>query len=264
MLTLKNKTMQKHTPKVSVIVPAYNEESYIVKTLDALRRQNYPNVEVIVVNNASTDRTAERVAHFIYIHHLHFRFRLLHEKRRGTQYARECGRRAANGAVIAQLDADCLPPANWISDGVRLLQAKPGLAAVAGPYDYFDSQPAVRLVARLSQRYLLPSLNTLAQWLGRGGVLLGGNVFIPADVLERCGGYNTALRFYGDDVDIALRVSKWGKILFTPALTVASSSRRYKAAGFFQVQAKYTSAFLRSLFAGGISRHESVEWVHPR
>lgn len=255
--------MQNKTPKVSVIIPAYNEEKYIVKTLEALRQQDYLNFDVIVVNNASPDRTAEVVTSFIYQKGLTFRFCLMHEKRQGTQYARECGRRAANGDIIAQLDADCLPATDWISKGVNLLQAK-NVAAVAGPYDYFDSRLLVRTLTYFSQLLILQPLNLLVQAFYKGGVIIGGNVFIWAAILERCGGYNTALRFYGDDVDIALRVSRYGYIRFTRKVMVKSSSRRYLAAGFFKVQSKYTKAFFQSIFQRGLTPQESIELVHPR
>ena len=246
-----------------MIIPAYNEEKYIVKTLEALRQQDYENIEVLIVNNASTDGTATVVSSFIHQHALAFGFRLLHERARGTQHARECGRRAATGKIIAQLDADCIPPKDWIRNGVRLLQAQ-HVAAVAGPYDYFDGRFLIRLFTTASQLFILQPLNTLVQLFRKGGVIIGGNAFIRAAVLNRTGGYNTALCFYGDDVDIALRVSRHGYIRFTKKIMVKSSSRRYKGTGFWKVQAKYTKAFLQSLLDKGISAQESVELVHPR
>lgn len=255
--------MKTHLPKVSVLIPAYNEEAYILKTLEALLQQDYPNYEVIVVNNASTDRTAEVVSSFIYRKGQTFKFRLLHEREQGTQAARECGRRLAAGEIIAQLDADCIPPKNWISTGVRLMQEK-GAAAVAGPYDYFDSRFFIRTLTHFSQLFILQPLNQLVQLFKRGGIIIGGNVFIRASVLERSGGYNTALRFYGDDVDIALKVSRYGHILFTKKIMVKSSSRRYNASGFFRVQAKYTKAFWQSIFHKGMAYNESMEAFHPR
>jgi len=255
--------VQKTQPKVSVIIPAYNEEKYIVRTLDALLQQDYENYEVIVVNNASTDRTVEVVSSFIYQNELTFKFRLLHEKNQGTQFARERGRKTSTGKIIAQLDADCIPPANWISMGVRLMQAK-NIAAVAGPYDYFDSKFLIRTLTYISQLFILQPLNSLVQLLKKGGVIIGGNVFIHASILERSGGYNTALRFYGDDVDIALKVSRYGHILFTKKIMVKSSSRRYKETGFFQVQSKYTKAFFQTIFQKGMAQQDSIELVHPR
>lgn len=255
--------MQTKEPRVSVIIPAYNEENYITKTLEALRLQDYPNYEVLVVNNASTDRTAEVVSAFIFRNGLTFKFRLLHEKRQGTQFARECGRKFATGGIIAQLDADCLPPRQWISTGVGLLHAK-NAAAVAGPYDYFDGKRFVRMFTYISQLLILQPLNTLIQFFRRGGVAIGGNMFIRASILERAGGYNTALRFYGDDVDIALKVSRYGHLLFTRKIMVKSSSRRFTAHGFFKVQAKYTKAFFQTVFYKSINPGDSIELVHPR
>lgn len=255
--------MQNSTPKVSVIIPAYNEEAYIVKTLEALQRQDYTNFEVIVINNASSDRTAEKVAAFIYCHHLHFQFRLVHERRQGTQWARECGRRVATGEIIAQLDADCLPPSDWISKGIALLQAH-NLVAVAGPYEYYDSPFLTRSFTYASQRWILPPLNKLLQRFGKGGVIIGGNVFIRASALSQCGGYNTALHFYGDDADMAVKLSSVGAILFTVATIVKSSSRRYNSTGFFQVQSRYTRAFFQTLLHKGMNPVKSREILHPR
>ncbi|HZH63684.1 MAG TPA: glycosyltransferase family A protein [Flavisolibacter sp.] len=255
--------MRNRQPVVTVIIPAFNEEKYIVRTLETLLLQNYPHFEVIVVNNASTDKTVEVVASFIYNQEQTFKIRLLHEERQGTQFARECGRKAATGEIIAQLDADCLPPPNWITIGVQLLQEK-NRAAVAGPYDYFDSRLFIRALTYVSQVFVLQPLNQLAQVFRKGGVIIGGNVFIKASILEQSGGYNTALRFYGDDVDIALRVSRYGSIFFTKKIMVKSSSRRYKATGFLPVQAKYSKAFFQSLFKKGITMQESIELIHPR
>lgn len=255
--------MQNSKPNVSVIIPAYNEEAYIEKTLEALQRQDYANFEVIVINNASSDRTAEKVAAFIYRNNLHFQFRLVHERRQGTQWARECGRRVATGEIIAQLDADCLPPAGWITKGVTLLQAH-HLVAVAGPYDYFDSPFFIRAFTYASQCWFLSPLNKLLQRFRKGGVMIGGNVFIRASALEKCGGYNTALHFYGDDADMAVKLSAVGAILFTPTTMVKSSSRRYSASGFFQVQSRYTRAFFQTLLHKGMNPGKSRELLHPR
>ena len=255
--------MKTPLPKVSVLVPAYNEEKYIEQTLRALSLQDYPNYEVLVVDNASTDRTADVVSSFLASPTEKCTVKLLHESRQGTQFARECGRRAATGKIIAQLDADCLPPIDWISKGVELLQRK-DCVSVAGPYDYFDSSLIVRGLTSFSQQVVFPVLNKLSQAIKKGGIIIGGNVFIKAAALNRVGGYNTSLTFYGDDADIAKKLSACGRIIFTRKLIVKSSSRRYNAAGFFAVQSKYTNAFFQTLFYKGLSGQQSIEMFHPR
>lgn len=258
----------KHAPKkqikVSVLVPAFNEEMYLRKTLLALMDQDYPDFEVIVVDNASTDNTSRVVEQFIQQHEKAGEiFTLAYEGSQGTQFAREKGRSLARGAIIAQLDADCVPSRQWISRGVVKLM-RHDVVAVTGPYDYFDSPFLIRVFTLLSQFTLLKFLNQVVQLAKRGGIIIGGNAFIKAVVLEATGGYNTSLTFYGDDVDIALRVSREGKILFSNKLLLKTSSRRYLAQGFLKVQRKYSHFFFRSVFSRGELLAGGAEIFHPR
>ena len=109
-------------PKVSVLIPAFNEEKYILLTLAALLRQDYPYFEIIIADNASTDQTALLIKQFIDRQPVTgIIIKLVFEDRRGISFARECARQAATGTIIAQLDADCIPPANWIEKGVSAL-----------------------------------------------------------------------------------------------------------------------------------------------
>src|SRR5581483_9075806 len=112
---------------VSVVVPAHNEEKNVAQTIEALLAQNYPNFEIIVVNNASTDKTSEIVSKFP--------VKLVHEPRKGLLWARERGRVEASGEIIANIDADCLPDENWIHTAVAHFDSHE-VSAVTGPYDY--------------------------------------------------------------------------------------------------------------------------------
>jgi hypothetical protein len=98
----------------------------------------------------------------------------------------------------------------------------------------------------------------------RGGIIIGGNAFIKAGVLEQAGGYNTDLTFYGDDVDIALRISAFGWIDYVNSLTINTSSRRYTALGFWKVNKKYQACFWSLVFKRSIQLQESIEMNHPR
>ena len=250
--------------KVSVLIPAFNEEQYIIKTLEAIMLQDYVDFEVIVVNNASTDKTAEKVKEFIErnTNNSHF-ITLVYEGKQGTNYARERGRRIATGQIIAQLDADCIPEKNWISNGVRSLK-KNKAVAVTGPYYYFDSFLYRRQLTLLAQIIFYPIINMITQKCKCGGIIIGGNSFIDADTLERAGGYNVDLTFYGDDVDIAKRVSKFGWISYSNSLILNTSSRRFAALGFNKVQKKYRKAFFDVIFFNRVQINESIELIHPR
>ncbi len=253
------------TPKVSVLIPAFNEEKYITKTLEAIIRQHYPDLEVIVINNASTDLTEEMVREFIKKNpSATGLIKVVYEAKQGTNYARECGRKLATGAVIAQLDADCIPAPNWISQGVTLLQ-KNKVVAVTGPYDYYDASFFRRHITSVSQVIFYPIINTITQLFKRGAILIGGNSFVTADILEKAGGYNVNLTFYGDDIDIAKRVLPFGAIKFSNKLKLKTSSRRFAALGFEPVQKKYRKAFIDiTLSSKEIKFDESKELMHPR
>jgi len=254
--------MQNATMKVSVIIPAFNEENYITRCLEAISEQDYTNYEVIIVNNASTDNTAYVTEQFIKNKNLNSFF-LLNENRKGTNHARECARLAASGNIIAQLDADCIPDKHWISNGMKALQSKNTVAAT-GAYYYSDCNIILRSLSLLSQLVTYPIINTLVQKANRGAILIGGNTFVYASILADAGGYNTDLTFYGDDVDIANRLAKYGHISYSPYLTLNSSYRRFNALGFWKVNKKYQDFFWNIIFKRDINPDNTIELVHPR
>lgn len=250
-------------PKVSVIVPAFNEEKYITRALEALMSQDYPNFEIIVADNASTDKTSICIQQFAEsLSSENSIITSVYESRRGTNFARECARKVATGSIIAQMDADCIPSPNWLRKGVSILCSSKNIA-VTGPYNYFDGNRWMRGFSLLSQQLIYPLIDTLVQLSGRAAILIGGNAFIRADVLEKAGGYNTDLTFYGDDVELGKRLAAFGRIVYAPSLVQSSSSRRYKANGFWKVNQKYQSCFWDLVW----NRNQlltKIENSHPR
>lgn len=104
---------KKEAPKISAIVCVYNREDVITKCLDALTSQTMPDIdiEVIIVDNNSTDRSPEIAADFA----SRFDFvRLLHEKKQGLAAARNCGMRAARSKIAAFTDDDAIPATDWL------------------------------------------------------------------------------------------------------------------------------------------------------
>ena len=222
--------------KVSIVIPAYNEESCIAQTLERVCAMEYPDFEVIVVNNASTDSTSEIVKKFP--------VRLVHEDRKGLLFARECGRLAATGEIIANIDADCLPKKNWISNNVTPF-SNPNIVAVSGPYDYFDGSKFFRFMSLLIQKTIYVFMSKILNKFNQGGVLIGGNNLIRASVLNELGGYDTSILFYGEDTNTAKRISRKGKIYFNPKCVMKTSARRFKTEGFVRVSAKYFYHFFK-------------------
>jgi peptidoglycan-N-acetylglucosamine deacetylase len=117
-----------YEPQVSVLIPAYNEEAAIVDTVAAALASNYPHLEVLVVNDGSTDRTADLVRQ-------NFgrdpRVRLLMQTNRGKPTALNHGLAEATGEVIISIDADTIVDPEAIPRLVRHF-ADPKVGAVAG------------------------------------------------------------------------------------------------------------------------------------
>lgn len=255
---------KKILPLVSILVPAFNEAEYITTTLNALVSQDYPSFEIIVIDNASTDATAASVEAFVRNHvQIPVSIRLLYEPKKGTNYAREAGRRAATGSIIAQVDADCIPGPDWLKKGLRVLLRKKNTVAVTGPYDYYDGDSFARFFSIAIQKTIYPIVTIFTQALGKSAILIGGNTLIKTDALDMVGGYNTGLTFYGDDVELGKRLIQAGHIVYDPSLVMRSSFRRYRAMGFWQVNKKYQDCFWKLVW-GKASLLQTTETQHPR
>ncbi len=94
------------TVRVSVVIPAYNEEKLLKRCLVSLQNQTCQPFEIIIVDNNSTDATAKIAKEQGVI--------VIQERRQGIAWARDAGFKRATGDIIARLDADCIAPPNWI------------------------------------------------------------------------------------------------------------------------------------------------------
>ena len=250
----------KSRPRFSVVIPAYNEASTITPTLEAILTQTYPDFEVIVVNNASTDNTAQVVNEYAskyaskyvdkHTNNPDSRIRLVLETKKGLLHARDRGRREARGKIIANMDADCLPEEDWLENAVKHFE-RANVVAVSGPYNYHDAHPFFRVSSYIMQNYIYRPAAFVLQlpFIQGGAVLIGGNNLIRAEVLEKMGGYNTALVFYGEDTDTAKRVAKHGRVVFSPRISMKTSARRFKDEGTLKMTFRYLFHFFKHTFS---------------
>ncbi len=115
---------------VSIIVPVYNVEKYLARCLDSVMAQTYENLEIILVNDGSTDRSAEIAARYI---QQDSRMRLIdHESNRGLMRARQTGYMAAKGDYITFCDSDDTMPADAIQNLLTV--------ALEGGYDIVSGE----------------------------------------------------------------------------------------------------------------------------
>lgn len=127
-------------PFVSVVVPLYNEEQWIEECIRALLGQDYPadRYEILVVDNNSTDQSAERAARFP-------RVRLLHEPQQGDYAARNRGIRESRGEILAFTDSDTAPGPEWLRSIVAHMRTT-GACLLIGRLEYSGESHTLKLL----------------------------------------------------------------------------------------------------------------------
>lgn len=232
--------------KISLVIPAYNEERHLPQCLAAVERElaRTPcDAEVIVVNNASTDRTGEIARSYAWVH-------VVDEPRKGLVRARHAGLMAATGELIANIDADTMLPEGWLKTVLEEFEREEGLAALSGPFIYYDLSTFQRGLVRLFYfgGYLSHLVNHHV--LHTGAMLQGGNFIVRRTYLEQAGGFDTSIEFYGEDTDVARRISKVGKVKWTFRLPMHASGRRLAKEGIVTTGLRYATNYFHTIARG--------------
>lgn len=171
---------------ISVIVPAYNEQAYLERTLQSFKRQSLDH-ELIVVANGCTDDTASLADG------LGARVLELHSP--GISQARNAGANASSGRILVFNDADTIVAPNYLGEIAKALGQDAGYGA-----------------ARARAEKLTPSSLLYATMLNVGSVILReacGNVFVDRAFFEQVGGYNEALE-KGEDTALSVALREHG------------------------------------------------------
>lgn len=230
--------------KLSFVIPAWNEEKYIARALKSVTRhaeKSGHDIEIIVVDNASHDRTGEIARGFPGVI-------VVDEPRKGLPQARQAGFLASSGDLIANMDADSILPEGWIEKIYAHFENNPELVALSGPYQYYEYSRVQNFIVSL---YYVPAhvLHSASRRLfGKGGILQGGNFVLKRLALEKVGGFNTDIKFYGEDTDIANRIQAVGQIKFDFHFKMTTSARRLKKDGFWKTAWRYSINHVWILF----------------
>lgn len=121
---------------VSVCMPVYNSEKYLEGALDSIARQSYKNIEVIIVNDGSTDQT-ETLANKL-LEDLQLTGQVLTIENRGPEAARDYGLKHANGVYLAPLDSDDLWEPDYLTTMVSALEKHPNIGLAFSDFVIFD------------------------------------------------------------------------------------------------------------------------------
>lgn len=224
---------------ISVIVPTYNEEQNIERCLRSLANQTVPKetYEVIVVDGNSKDQTrelAEPLADAVFI-----------QKSKRVGGARNDGAMAASGEIIATTDADCIIPPDWVERIARNFAEREIVQLYGMVYPIEEG---------FWNRLSLAGANTFS-WVGYHTrtiyFTLGCNTAFDRDAFMEAGMYRCIDA--GDDLEIAQRMRKLGKVYLDPGLKVGFSMRRYEQFGTLKSIAEWLYIVLRGGDAGGVT-----------
>ena len=208
---------------VSVVIPAHNEENYLPSCLASIRNQDYAgDYEVIVVDNASTDNTAQIARDW--------GAKVVYEGRRSPACARQKGAEIARGKIIAFIDADTQAPAHWLSTIVWRFLCEPETVVISGPYAYNDAGRIAR-IASYGNFISIIIDQLFRKAFSKGSAVWGCNFAVRRSALMEVGGFDTSIRFYGEEYELSLRLRKAGKGGVIPWLFVLTSARRLKRIG---------------------------------
>lgn len=193
---------------VSVIIPAYNGESYLGKAIASIVAQTYTKYEIIVVDDGSSDHTPEIVANYKINHFseaISERIIYLAQDNQGVATARNKGLEIAKGEYIAFLDQDDFFLPDKLTDQVSLMAKKPKLGLVNSGWNIVNQ--AGKTISTIQPWHNLPRLNP-AELIVWKPVFLGAILFRHS-WLQKTNGFNPKLE-QTSDVDLVLRLAAMG------------------------------------------------------
>jgi len=221
--------------KLSFVIPAYNEKNYIgncLKSIFEATKDKFTDFEIIVINNASTDKTREVAAAFSGV-------KVVDEPDKSLTKARQKGLTEAKGEWLAYIDADTKLSENWLELLLQAIEKNKKMVCYSGPYRYYDAAKYREFILNLLWKISAPITYRLV-----GYMVLGGNFVAKKQALLAMGGFDTSIEFYGEDTNLARRLSKFGDVIFDMKFFIYSSSRRFKDQGLIKLSAIYAINFI--------------------
>lgn len=220
-------------PKISVVIPAYNEEKYIGKCLASLQKQTFKDFEVIVVDNNCTDKTAEIAKTY--------GVRVIREKVQGMIPARERGFAQAQAEIIARTDADTRVPSNWLSRIYRHFRLHDNLVGLTGGF-YFQQKS--KMQNRFLQKFIDGYMSNMKFVLGHYP-LNGPNYAVRKSVWEKILAHKDD-KLVHEDIDLSCHLFDLGEIRYVKDLRVNYSLRRWKR-NFWKTTLDYSKRVIQTV-----------------
>jgi glycosyltransferase involved in cell wall biosynthesis len=231
--------MKTHSPLVSVIIPAYNAQDFIARTLESVISQSYTNIEILAVDDGSQDKTAEIVESFA---NKDNRIIILKQKNTGVAAARNLAIEKSRGEYIAPIDADDIWYPQKLEKQVQwMLESDSSVGLVYAWSLHIDENDVI--IGQYNS-YLFWNFHSVEKeayhgMLLRNIVVNGSTPLIRRSCFEKVGGYNCELRKQKaqgcEDWDLYLRIAEHYQFRVVPEFLIGyrqvagSMSRNYKS-----------------------------------
>jgi len=196
--------LQNWKPFISIIVPAYNEENLIEAALESLARLTYPNYEIIVIDDGSTDNTLS-IAQKIADHNPHIGFKLISQSNAGKSWALNTGIIHAQGEIVVCVDSDSRLNSEALLAGIPHFN-NPKVGAVGGFVDIINRNT---LITNLQQLEYVIGLNFMRRGLSLFNIVTivpGPIGMFRKEAIVQAGGYSTNADCFAEDADLTVRL----------------------------------------------------------
>lgn len=221
-----------NAPRLSVVVCTRNGSRTLRECLESLKALNYPDYEVLVIDDGSTDATAEIANAFEFM-------KYHHQEPAGLSVARNRGAELATGSIVAYTDDDCIAHADWL---LHLSHAFTDESVIAAGGPNIPPPPRNRIERVVAAAPGAPAHVLLSDTEAEH--LPGCNLAIRKEALNAIGGFTADFMTAGDDVDICWRLREHGgrgSLRFVPGAMVWHH-RRFTIRAYLRQQRGYGRA----------------------
>jgi GT2 family glycosyltransferase len=240
------------TEKVSIIIPTFNRKNELRNCLESIYRQDYPNFEVLIIDNASTDGTKEMVLNE------YPKIRLFCNKR--NLYAcksRNFGVAVCSGSYVWFLDSDCIIVNNdCLATMVKLIKSDDTFGGIGGTVYVFDDQSTRIVIPKNNHFEMFDDWDREDFQLVECDFLPSSNLLMKRDILLKIGGFTEIYKYLMEDNDLGLKVINLGLKNVVDRRTVALHPFKTSTIDFMK-----SYNFYRNIFLYFILNFHHTKWL---
>lgn len=219
--------------KVSVIIPTYNRGYLVSNAIKSVLNQTYKNVEVVLVDDGSTDNTLAVIQPFLQLNN----FKYFFQENKGRSYARNHGLNHAEGEFILFLDSDDYLELDAINTLVQLSQEYPEINIFSGGYRLYQIKKGYYFEI-YKRQFNIHLRNIFIEQIQMMMLNMGNNM-IRKSLIQASGGFNCSLE-YAEDWELLLKICRFERVVSTTK-NILNIYRHDDNSSFFNIQESVTS-----------------------